>query len=338
MRSCDEIDYVQLEEQLNLLSMDPEVRRRRTGVMDFIMARLRERINRKLGKLGLDDMLEQDFRRLASGKDRQCVKEHAYFQTVVQQDLKLSARQLSEFRKCAAVDPSAAVDIMKQHLLEKEILDFQKNCGIAPASWKRFREAYTYISEKDVRLIERGFADPQKMLSIRDQYISEKKLVAVCKELSLTSEEKRELRNLFILNSFTVTAAFRTEVGDCRTNTRLPDGTAPGVSDFLIYARIGRDAWEAFYASGSNNEPSAPKRTSQETLLKLVVGFGMCESCAKRFLEKIGSGFFMRRDLVVLSAIRCGWNQPILMEDILRFFSTGPHGEEYYYYGSLYRD
>lgn len=68
---------------------------------------------------------------------------------------------------------------------------------------------------------------------------------------------------------------------------------------FQSHAGLSPTAMDAFSASDGTV-------TSQSTLLKLIVAFGMEEQEAMAFLHLAGSDFTLRRDLVVLACLRCG--------------------------------
>ena len=69
--------------------------------------------------------------------------------------------------------------------------------------------------------------------------------------------------------------------------------------------------------------------------MKLLIGYGLDEDAARAFLGIAGSAFVVRRDLVVLSGVRCGYCQPMQMQEILEFFSLGRDGQRYF--DNLYR-
>ena len=100
------------------------------------------------------------------------------------------------------------------------------------------------------------------------------------------------------------------------------------MSDFLNYAFVGKEAWESFYPI--EDESFKEKKTSQDTLLKLVIGFGLDETGAWDFMDTAKSAFAVRRDLVVLSCIRRAYTNPMQVQEILDFFAEGSNGERYY--------
>ena len=132
-------------------------------------------------------------------------------------------------------------------------------------------------------------------------------LEKISQGLGLTQGEQKDLRGLVIASVFPVTGDLRDAVIEYRKPT-------------------GKEAWEAFYLSKTEE----PKKTSQDTLLKLVIGFGLTEPKAWTFMEAAKSTFVLRRDLVFLACIRQDHNDPLLMPEILDFFGTDRTGQKLY--------
>jgi len=140
--------------------------------------------------------------------------------------------------------------------------------------------------------------------------------------LRLTPEQLQQYDRRVIRYVFWVDEALRQKVHALRKET------GKSATDFLNYAFLGKEAWEAFYPLG--DECFREKKTSQETLLKLVIGFDLCEAAAWQFMDIAKSTFVVRRDLVVLACIRCACTDPILVQEILEFFAESRNGERYY--------
>ena len=293
-----EINYVRLEEQLNRLLYDKEIRKLRSALPEYVTGKLRERVSARLREMGVSPAVETEFlsaRPILATQFFQIVQER-------QKELGLSGRKLREFRMTARVDRPGALAYFQEILLEKEQISFQKEAGIVAKVWLNFLHCRVLPGEATLKKLRHS--------------------------LELTPEECVEFNRRVIQSVFPVDERLRKEVHSLR------EATGMTVSQFLVYAWISKDAWEAFYPNRGDGARAA-KRTSQETLLKLVIGYGLEEEAARAFLAMAGSMFVVRRDLVVLSGIRCSYCQPMQMQEILEFFSQGTDGQPCY--ENLYR-
>lgn len=287
------INFVRLEEQLNRLLYDPEIQKLRGALPEYVTGKLRERVSVRLREMGITPAVEAEFcsaQSILTTQIYQIVQER-------QGELGLSGRKFREFRMIAREDRPGALAFFHQVLLEKEQTRFQKEAGIVAKVWLNFLHCRVLPGEATLEKLRHG--------------------------LGLSPEECAAFNSRIIQSVFTVDEALRTEVH------RLQEATGMTVSQFLVYAWISKDAWEAFYPTRRAGATEG-KRTSQETLLKLVIGYGLEEAAARAFLKMAGSMFVVRRDLVVLSGMRCGYCQPMQMQEILEFFAQGADGQPCY--------
>lgn len=293
-----EIHFVRLEEQLNRLLYDPEIQKRRSALPEYVTGKLQERVEDHLQALGITPAVEAEFLAAPSMVTTQL------FQIVQtgQTELGLSGRKFREFRLTAREDRSEALAFLREALLAKEQTRFQKEAGIAAKVWLNFLHCRVLPGEATLEKLR-------------------------C-SLALSPEECAEFNRRIIQSVFTVDEGLRAEVH------RLREATGMTVSQFLVYAWISKDAWEAFYPTRRAGDREG-KRTSQETLLRLIIGYGLEETAARAFLTMAGSMFVVRRDLVVLAGLRCGYGKPMQMQEILEFFSLGADGQPCY--ENLYR-
>lgn len=293
-----EIDLVRIEENINSLLYDPEISRYRSGLSDFVLQKLRLRVRAWLERFGITSDSEDEF---LSDKPLGSTR---LFQIVQQsrEQLGLSNKMLSTFKLTAKLDRRGALAVLEDALLAKEMIAFRKEAAVSAKVWLNFIHCRNASGETTLNKIRSG--------------------------LSLDEEDTLLFNSLVIHSVFYVDEAMRAEV------RRLQKATGMTLTDFLIYSWISTDAWEAFYPVRKPANADAPdadrKKTSQETLLKLVIGFGLDEEGAKEFMLTSHSMFVFRRDLVVLSGIRCGYRTPALMQEILEFFAQGYNGQRYY--------
>ncbi len=294
-----EIDFVRLEEHLNQLLYDPEIQKLQRGLSDYVMQKLQRGMKTWLEQFGLDAAAREEFLSAES------VKTTRMFRVVRQNQaqLGLSGRMLREFQMTAKIDRESALVFLEETLLAKEQVKFRKEAGIPAKVWLNFLNCKNATGEATLEKIRQ--------------------------HLSLTPEEVLEFNSRIIRSVFPVDEPLRTEVH------RLQKATGMTVSEFLTYAWISPDAWESFYPIRGEKEADSlqkeqRKTTSQGTLLKLVIGYGLDEEDAKSFMRTAHSVFAVRRDLVVLSGIRCGYQQPMQMQEILEFFAESRDGQRYY--------
>lgn len=289
MYKSETCDFVIIEEELNELLRDEKIRKLRTALVEFVTERLRERMLVFAEEAGVNAEVERRF--LAGETDV------LYTLLETQKDLLgISQKQLREIRRIAKLDRAAAWQHMTDVLLEEEKLRFRKEAGIAAKVWISFLNHSALPGEATLEKIR--------------------------SHLTLTWEQQQEFARRIIRYVFWVDHALREKVHKLRRQTGL------SLSDFLNYAFVGKEAWEAFYPL--EDELFKEKKTSQETLLKLVIGFGLDETGAWDFMDTAKSTFAVRRDLVVLSCIRCGYTDPIQVQEILDFFAEGRNGQRYY--------
>ena len=214
--------------------------------------------------------------------------------------LAFSGRKLREYRFLCAADPYAARDWLIEQIIHREQIAFRKENGISPATWKRFREGSAYPEEETLRQIIRG--------------------------LRLNMQDEKEFRELVIREIFPVTVELRDEVREHLWQRNLT------IREFLELAWISQTAWEAFQPAQCGS------KTSQGTLLKMVIVFLMTPEEARSFLDIAGSDFVTRRDLVVLACLIQKIYDPFVLYEILEFFSRGYRNERLYqnlYHGAL---
>lgn len=179
--------------------------------------------------------------------------------------LRLSLAKRRQYEATAAVDRAKAAAWLCEQLLGTELKAFPDKAHISPSSWRRFLLAKTYVSDETA-----------------DHIVS---------ALELTPEEEAELRPLFLRGTFDDVEALKAPVRDGIAAKGLT------ITEFLGLAYISADAWEAFRPNARGIV------TSQGTLLKLVIGLILPPEGAWDFLGLVHSGFFMERDLVVLTCM-----------------------------------
>ena len=286
------INYVILEENLNNLLFEKKIHNLRTALPNYILDRLRERVQIKMTDVGITSDAEALFLDAQNALD-------ATFLKRLQDSLNLlglSKNSIDYITKIAKRSRQAALDELKDKLLKAERIQFWKDAGISANKWKPFHECTEYTDQKTLDKIKQ--------------------------QLKLTDDQQKELDRRVIARVFYVSGELRELVYD------LLGKTGKKVEDFKIYAFIGKDAWESFYLAKDGKDKQA--KTSQKTLLKLVVGFGLEEPKAWDFMGVAKSAFVMRQDLVVLACIRCRYTDPMEVMEILDYFAEGENGEVLY--------
>ena len=286
------INYVILEENLNNLLFEKKIHNLRTALPNYILDRLRERVQIKMTDVGITSDAEALFLDAQNALD-------ATFLKRLQDSLNLlglSKNSIDYITKIAKRSRQAALDELKDKLLKAERIQFWKDAGISANKWKPFYECTEYTDQKTLDKIKQ--------------------------QLKLTDDQQKEFDRRVIARVFYVSGELRELVYD------LLGKTGKKVEDFKIYAFIGKDAWESFYLAKDGKDKQA--KTSQKTLLKLVVGFGLEEPKAWDFMGVAKSAFVMRQDLVVLACIRCRYTDHMEVMEILDYFAEGENGEVLY--------
>lgn len=251
-------------------------------------------------RIRLDD-IKLDIPGFLSGDPNKTDEFYQLLQTH-QNALKISKNQMQELKRNAKYDRSCAVDFLMSVLVKKERIRFCETAGIAAKVWLPFENSTNLTGEATLNKIRT--------------------------HLDLTPEEQLEFDRRIIRSVFYVHTNLRNTVHQLQKNTGMT------LTEFLDYAFILKSAWEAFYKS--NEEPDKLKKTSQATLLKLVIGFDLDETGAWNFMDTAKSTFALRRDLVILSCIRGGYTDPIQVWEILDYFAQSD--SDVPYYSNLYHE
>lgn len=297
MRDSRTINYLLLEELLTALQTDPEIHSRRCAQADFVRKKLTSRIRSRLEAL---DFPEDMRRRYLDGdpEAEKCLGAAA--------GTLLSQRMQRQFRFLQSAKRSLALEFLEECLLDKEQVRFRKTTGLSAKVWLGFYNS-TRVST------------PETIQIIRDCLVREKLLSPGAECLAFEA--------LRILDIFPANDPLKREVHLRRKNTGM------SILEFLDHAYVGKDAWEAFYPIPGDDgaDDDAPlHNTSQETLLKLIIGFGLAEEAAHALLALVDSGFLLPRDLIFLAAIQAGCGHPDLMPEILDFFNGDAQGDPIY--------
>ena len=210
----------------------------------------------------------------------------------------LSRERTRQYRLLEKADPETAATWLIRQMLEREQRDFYTRIGISRHAWERFVNCSAYTNESTIDQIVQG--------------------------LSLTPEEEQEFRALVFRDTFEVTGALKEKIRGEIAEQNV------SISQFLERAELSENAWVPF---GSNTKKLP---TSQQTLLKLILGTEMNEAEGRSFLNLVQSDFVMRRDLAVLLCIQAGIYDKAEIYYVLEFFARG-YGKERFF-RNLYAD
>ena len=288
------INYVLLEEALNTLLKDDHIQKRRYGQVDMVRKKLLDRVRSQLADLGFSKEMRQGYLK----GDPAAEKMLTDLLPELLSQRKLRSVLLQHKRK----EYASALETLEAHLLDKAQIGFRKESGLSAKVWLGFYNSTSASTPETLNTI------------------------ANC--LKLNETEAAEFLALTIPEILTVNDPLKREVHFRRRETGM------AILEFLDYAYVGKDAWEAFYPipgetdseKEEESEKKEPRNTSQETLLKLLIGFGLEESDARALLALVDSDFILLRDLVFLASIRMGYNHPDLLPEILDFFAGDEEG------------
>ena len=291
------IDYVKLENTLNHLQLDSRVRSYRNAPVKFVQRKLLVLVEKKLQEAGLTRQLEQGFLE----KDPELTKAFYGWLQANAETLNISQDAIRRIKRTAKSDDAmareAAQDELRDYLLSKEYILFYQRAKIVAKVWSCFINSTEPTGE-----------------------ITKQKIIDT---LGLSPEEAEAFSKCVISHVIYVTKELREKVETLREKTGM------FLTDFQNYACVGKEAWEAFYISKKN--PEKLRRTSQDTLLKLVIGFGLDEDGAWEFMDTAQSAFIFRKDLVFLACVCCNHMDPVDVQQILDFFNADKEGTPCYH-------
>ncbi len=286
------IDYVTLEETINNLSAEPAIREKREALVNFVKIHLGEASLSRWREKGITQDMEDAFLDKGKSADKDMKKELLERFRAAAEESGISQRRFNVILK---MDRKSALEDLKSELLEKELILFRKENNLSAKVWLSFLNCTVLPGKSTLEKIKNG--------------------------LNLNDNEAKEFDSLVIQNVFYVNKKL------CECVRDYLNMMGMNATEFSNYACIGRDAWSAFSCS---NDSEDVKKTSQGTLLKMTIGFGLDEDKAWKFMDTAGSTFVVRRDLVFLACIHCQYHNPENVDVILDHFNTDYYGHPIY--------
>ncbi len=189
-----------------------------------------------------------------------------------------------------------ACECLKETLMEKEILAFQKELceggitdtgeeiSFVKSAWWKFANGANYTKNETV------------------EYIADK--------LGLDKEQKAELLSYNIPENFTPGKAVCDAVAELIGRVNPPITTPDKFRGFCESVDISYDTFQKFNLTTSGKartSSTATQKIKQYQLFKMIVAFRMGESEAQEFLKKAERSFTMISDLAFLTAITTGY-------------------------------
>lgn len=301
--SLDSGAMARVEQTLNILMAEDGIRKRRTAAAVCLENWLEETVSTRMKQSGLG---EPEFAALASG-------EKPLYPKVVCRltEMGISRQKQSELRTVACTGVQAAQKQLRMYLYDQELAKVFKESGLGHTSWRAFIESSGYISPKTAeRIAAAAHMKPKEKQAFLDQLVRDsfEDLTRLRPTLWAYMDKK----------NISETVLKRRTLLSSRAWAPLARGRG----------NAGGDAEDhVTRASG--------ERVSQSTLLRLVAGLELSRADAEALLESAGSGFIMRRDLVVLAAVILCIYDSWDVYDILEEYAHGPYGERYY--GNIYQ-
>lgn len=293
----------QIEQILNLLMAEDGIRQRRTAAATYLKERLERNVSRRMkqSSLGVPELTA-----LASG-------EKPLFPQVIQRltEMGISREKRSELRTVACAGAGAAEKQLRLYLYDQELAKVYKESGLGHTSWRAFLESSGYISPETAgRIAAAAHMEPAERQEFLDRQVRDSFEDFTCLRPKLWELMGKKDISPAVLKRRTLLSA--------RAWAPLAKGHEPGGDE-----------------DTDGSAPKAKERVSQSTLLRLTVGLRLSRADAEALLASAGSGFIMRRDLVVLSAILLGIYDSWDVFDILEEYARSPYGERYF--GNIYQ-
>lgn len=157
-------------------------------------------------------------------------------------------------------------------------------------------------------------------------YTSQKALDSFADGMHLTGKERQSFLDSAPKGAFLVTPILLDKVN------RELEAQGIGLIQFLDANYMTDGAWAPYRKEKEEKDASAESRnriTTQDTLLKLAIGFKMTPDESKAFLQLVNSDFIMRLDVVILACIYCKIYEPEQLYYILEAFSLDKSANGY---------
>ena len=307
------IDIYDINETLFTLQNEKELKEHRLAAVKWVLERLEKEIDTELETIGLTPQRQQAF---LDGEEPGCSEAAK----IILKKGNLSREQKNHFNKhLKKGNRHLAFYGVQEYLRKKKQTEFQKRAGLDAASWWRFLLADVLPKEKNRTLalddmITGQDEDTWETFFTKEYLPTERNLEKICAGLGLNKEEEQSFRSLCIQRTFPVNDALRKDLKEKlkpefgqETDTHV----LYDIQAFMAHARLSEKAWNKFgirtkEPKEKKETPKTAPYTSQETLLMILIGLKMNENTGKGFLRQVHSGFYLYRDLVVLSCIRNG--------------------------------
>ena len=308
------INIYDINETLFTLQNERHLKNRRLAAVKWVLDRLELEIDDDLKKLGLTEKHQQAF---LDGAEPGCSEAAEIILT----KLNLSREQKNHFTKhLKKGNRNLALCGVQEYLRTKKQTEFQKRAKLDAASWRRFLLADVLPREKNRTqalndMIAGQNEDTWETFFTKEYLPTERNLEKICAGFGLDKKEEQTFLSLCIQRSFPINDALR---NDLKEKLKPDFSREKGehilydTQAFMAHARLSEKVWNKFgirtkepKEEKKSKEPSetAPY-TSQGTLLMLLIGLKMNEPTGKEFLWHVHSGFYLYRDLVVLSCIK----------------------------------
>lgn len=309
------IQIYDINETLFTLQNEKPLKEHRLAAVKWVLDRLEKEIDAELDQLGLTAERQQAF---LEGTEPGCTEAAEIILTKGN----LSREQKNHFSKhLKKGNRNLALYGVQEYLRKKKQTEFQKRAGLDAASWGRFLLSDVLPKEKSrpeslEDMICGKDMDTWETFFTSEYLPTERNLEKICLGFGLKEEEKADFLSLCIQRNFPINDSLRDDLKE-----KLKPDFSQENGDFILYdiqafiahARLSEKVWNKFGIH--TKEPKTtlePKEiaktahTSQGTLLMLLIGLKMDGDAGKTFLGHVHSGFYLYRDLVVLSCIQNG--------------------------------
>lgn len=312
----DRDTVIRVEQTLNILMGEEPIERRRTAAAAYLREHIGAVADERLKGLGLG---KREFTALANA-------EKPLFAQINRrlEEAGISREKRSELRTVACAGPEAAEKQLRMLIYDQEMSKVFKRSGLGHTSWRAFIESSGYVTRDTAeRIADAAGLDEKKRpvflgLLVRDSFEDLTRL-------------RPMLWGLMVENSVSESELRRRTLLSPRAWAPLARSGGDGGKEVEEDLNgVGEDPGQE-----NSGKKAAADRVSQSTLLRLAVGLELDRPDSEKLLDSVGSGFIMRRDLVVLAAIILGIYDSWDVYDILEEYARGPMGVRYF--GNIYQ-
>lgn len=286
------INYNDIDEKYRTEYYKKERKEKREAAERFIRSLLNDEVDSLIKKIGIKD---EDISNLLNKEEGAA----EYFVKCLSETTKitgLSKEYITYFRMSCRddADMQNVYNNLRDELAYECEIKIAKKAKLYPNTWSRFLDNEKGTTENTVRKIEEAFE-----LEPHECELLESKIL---KDTFLMSEELSELSKNYLEDLVKTTLGKESFLK----------------SDIIKILEEKADLTKSVLETIETTD----SKIKQNTLLKLIVAFGLNDKESNAYMEVAGSGFYRKLDVIFLSCIACGYTDPHTVSAIIDRFKN----------------